>query len=249
MERNPQTLGIEHPPRDRKPLPNPFFPGGQRYKVSDGEDWKSVAKLFNVDVQTLIYFNFQTTDPDVVNWYLHRNVGCNKPTKDGFNWKFSSSANPGFIYIPVDLNVTLPAGWWPGPEGQNALARWLDNLPEEEVETISWEVVGFYLNIIEVAHVTAGVFGIEALEGLGLEIGGPIAGVVAFWIEIGGAYKEVIDNKKRDLALSGLSLGIVLGANGAKDSYIKWNFEHRDVSDPQYPEQNKNFEKNYKVGL
>jgi hypothetical protein len=266
MERNPQTLGIEHPPRKGPPLPKHFFPGGMRYKVSDGEDWESVAKQFKVDVQTLINFNFHTTDSAVVNWYLHRNVGCYVPTPDGFNWKFSSSANPGYIYIPgIDTNVNLPAGWLPGPGGQTSLAQWLDNLPEEEPEIFSPEAAGFILNFVEAAHVAASVFEMEGLGGamsgiaeagfadLGLELAGPIAGYVAFWVEIGGAYKDVIDNKKRNWALRGLSLGVVLGANGARDSYIKWTFENKGnkqyFHDAEYPEQEINFEKFYRVGL
>ena len=260
MERNPQTLRIEHPPRKGPPLPKDFFPGGMRYKVSDGEDWESVAKQFKVDVQTLINFNFHTTHSNVVNWYLHRNVGCNVPTPDGFNWKFSSSANPGYIYIPVDINkayqLNLPAGWLPGPGGQTSLAQWLDNLPEEKPETFSPEAVGFILNLVEATHVAAGVFEIEigsAFVDLGLELAGPIAGYVAFWVEIGGAYKEVLDNRKRNFTLRGLSLGVVLGANGARNSYIKWTFENKGnkdyFHDAEYPEQEINFEKFYRVGL
>jgi hypothetical protein len=178
------------------------------------------------------------------------------PTPDGFYWKFSSSANPGYIYIPgIDTNINLPAGWLPGPGGQTSLAQWLDNLPEEKPETFSPEAVGFVLNFVEAAHVAAGVFEIEigsAFADLGLELAGPIAGYVAFWVEIGGAYKDVIDNRKRYWTLRGLSLGVVLGANGARDSYIKWTFENLGKGyfhDGEYPEQEINYEKFYKVGL
>ena len=59
-----------------------------------------VAARFGIDAQALIRFNFKTNNPDEVNWYLRRNVGCKDPSPNGFNWKFSSRAQPGFIYIP-----------------------------------------------------------------------------------------------------------------------------------------------------
>jgi hypothetical protein len=50
--------------------------------------------------QDLIYANFQTLVPAEVNWYLRHYIGCNRPTHDGNNWMFSSSASPGIIQIP-----------------------------------------------------------------------------------------------------------------------------------------------------
>ena len=84
-----------------KPLPASYVPaGGAPYRVSDGDDWKTVAAQWGINVHALIEFNFETTNPDEVNWYLRRNTGCNKATRDGKNWMFSSSATPGVIYIP-----------------------------------------------------------------------------------------------------------------------------------------------------
>lgn len=51
-------------------------------------------------VKELIFFNFHTNRPEEVNWYLRRNTGCNVSKDGGLNWAFSSSANPGIIYIP-----------------------------------------------------------------------------------------------------------------------------------------------------
>jgi hypothetical protein len=85
------------------PLPVDFVPEGsvETHRVSDGEDWASVAAQYNVKVDDLIYFNFHTNVPEEVNWYLRRNVGCNVSNDDGLNWAFSSSADPGLIYIPA----------------------------------------------------------------------------------------------------------------------------------------------------
>jgi len=84
------------------PLPATFVPPAPwtRYHVNDGDDWDSVARNNGIAVRDLIYFNFHTNNPDEVNWYLRRNIGCNKATRDGKNWMFSRSANPGIIYIP-----------------------------------------------------------------------------------------------------------------------------------------------------
>jgi len=84
------------------PLPVDFVPEGavETHHVSDGEDWASIAARYNVIVDDLIYFNFHTNVPEEVNWYLRRNVGCNVSNDGGLNWAFSSSADPGVIYIP-----------------------------------------------------------------------------------------------------------------------------------------------------
>src|SRR5216684_658516 len=84
------------------PLPVDFVPDGSvaTHRVSDGEDWASVAAQYNVKADDLIYFNFHTNVPEEVNWYLRRNTGCNMSNDGGLNWAFSSSADPGLIYIP-----------------------------------------------------------------------------------------------------------------------------------------------------
>jgi hypothetical protein len=93
-------MANEREPDD--PLPADFEPEGfvEKHRVSDGEDWASVAAKYNVNVKDLIYFNFHTNVPEEVNWYLRRNTGCNLSKDGGRNWAFSSSADPGLIYIP-----------------------------------------------------------------------------------------------------------------------------------------------------
>jgi hypothetical protein len=93
-------MANEREPDD--PLPIDYVPEGfvEQHRVTDGEDWASVAAKYNVGVKDLIYFNFHTNIPEEVNWYLRRNTGCNVSNDGGQNWAFSSSADPGLIYIP-----------------------------------------------------------------------------------------------------------------------------------------------------
>ncbi len=111
--------------RPAKPLPTNHVPtGGTAYRVKDGDSWGTVAQKHGIDTWDLIAFNFQTRVPAEVNWYLRENVGCNKPTRDGKNWMFSSSASPGLIYLPpkggvVQLDPLViegrkPSGIWFG---------------------------------------------------------------------------------------------------------------------------------------
>jgi hypothetical protein len=99
---------------------------GQQYRVKDKvngkpsqDSWESVAADFGVDVEQLIFFNFLTTQPDEVNWYLHHHTGCNKVSPSGNNWMFSNSANPGIIYIPpqddtdIDFEAEEACPWVP----------------------------------------------------------------------------------------------------------------------------------------
>jgi hypothetical protein len=83
------------------PLPVGYVPpGGTPYKVQNLDSWISLAAKRGIDVQALIEFNFNTRDPNEVNWYLRRNVGCKKQTSDGQNWMFSADASPGIVYFP-----------------------------------------------------------------------------------------------------------------------------------------------------
>jgi len=102
-------MANEREPDD--PLPADYVPDGvvATHRVSDGEDWASVAAQYNVKVDDLISFNFHTNVPEEVNWYLRRNVGCNVSNDGGINWAFSSSANPGIVYIPPSKVIDMDA--------------------------------------------------------------------------------------------------------------------------------------------
>jgi hypothetical protein len=110
-----------HKPIEKRPIGLPLPPFwhathhyGIPYRPKDKpaqEDWRSVARKFAVDVKDLIFFNFLTNNPDEVNWYLSKYVGCTKISPSGNNWMFSNSANPGIIYIPPpeDRTIKFPA--------------------------------------------------------------------------------------------------------------------------------------------
>lgn len=90
---------------ERKPVPcmpmSAMPRDGIAHHVQDGENWSAIAQRYGFsDPWIIIEYNFHTRDPREVNWYLREYVGCNLKTPDGKNWRFSSSAYPGLIYIP-----------------------------------------------------------------------------------------------------------------------------------------------------
>jgi len=106
-------MAIERAPRS--PLPQNFRPpGGTPYPIQGGDNWISIARRNSIDVWKLIEFNFQTRDPDEVNWYMRRNIGCRQSTPDGKNYIFTAGMTPGVIYIPPPaapsprINYTVP---------------------------------------------------------------------------------------------------------------------------------------------
>ncbi|MER8612611.1 hypothetical protein [Mesorhizobium sp. M0435] len=76
-------------------MPRTYRPGASfTYRVTDHdtpESWAGVARKHGLDPSRLI--NFETDNPDEVNWYLRHYVGCDVATDDRQNWMFSSSAN------------------------------------------------------------------------------------------------------------------------------------------------------------
>jgi hypothetical protein len=95
LEEEP-TSAFDFPPREAEP-----------YKVRTGEDWRSIAERFGMDVWELIEFNFpvvgQTKDFQSkcrqVNWCLRVHVGSSR-SSDGKNYSFDSADSPGRIYVP-----------------------------------------------------------------------------------------------------------------------------------------------------
>jgi len=125
--------------RPANPIPKGTQPPlSKGHRVKDGENWNSVAKGASIDVWDLIEFNFKTRDPAEVNWYLRNNVGCVLHTADGKNYRFSSAAAPGIIYLPA---VPKPVGPKPTPVGPKP-----DPTEDDETQTLSTEI-GDFLNV------------------------------------------------------------------------------------------------------
>lgn len=106
--------GFEIEPKS--PVSRDYRPEGSViHRVSDGEDWYSVARRYNLPVQDLIYSNFKTNVPREINWYLREYVRCDLPTADRKNWRFSTSARngggprAGVVYIPLNWPAILAA--------------------------------------------------------------------------------------------------------------------------------------------
>jgi hypothetical protein len=101
----------------RKP-PNPvsrtLVPrGGISYRVKNNDSWESLARSVGMDAWALIRYNYPNLPADnrqaalEVNWYLQEYVGCQDVTRDGKNYMFSSSANPGKIYLPQGMTSSI----------------------------------------------------------------------------------------------------------------------------------------------
>jgi hypothetical protein len=88
-------------------------PGGVPYKVKDGDSWVSLAREKGLSPWALIRYNYPDLPPDKsraakeVNWYLENLVGCTKLTADQKNYCFSSTAAPGYIYLPGRMNSSI----------------------------------------------------------------------------------------------------------------------------------------------
>jgi hypothetical protein len=78
----------------------PIYVGGLNVLTGQPHSWQSIADNQKISVQDLIRFNYQTTIPEVVNFYMERNCGCKVIAADGKNYRFVD-AHPGFIYVPA----------------------------------------------------------------------------------------------------------------------------------------------------
>jgi hypothetical protein len=94
----------------KKPSPLPtdlsYVPADSTpYRVTNSDSWYSLAerpdvKASGMSASDLCYFNFKTTKPSEINWYLYNKVGCRTSTKSGKNFMFSNGDSPGIVYLP-----------------------------------------------------------------------------------------------------------------------------------------------------
>ncbi len=79
------------------------YPVGKR----QGESFYTIANANGLDPKELVYYNFLTRDPQVINYYLREYVGCVNADGSGYNYVFAGARN-GKIYIPVSRPVPPP---------------------------------------------------------------------------------------------------------------------------------------------
>ncbi len=88
-------------------------------EVSLQDNWASLtAQASRSDPWDIIKFNFDTTDPREVNWYLANWVGCTVVSADGKNLRF------GTTQIGKKLVIYIPRpGWYPGSSPDSAAVQ------------------------------------------------------------------------------------------------------------------------------
>jgi hypothetical protein len=84
----------------RRMVAQSFIVDVKKHKVKAGESIDSLAKANGLTWQQLSLFNWETSVPEEINKFLREQVGCTKRTKDGRNYMFDSSDDPGIVYIP-----------------------------------------------------------------------------------------------------------------------------------------------------
>ncbi len=72
----------------------------EAHKVKKSDSIKSLATAAGMTWQELSKFNWGTDVPNEINKHLRDDVGCTKKTKDGYNYMFDDSDDPGIMFIP-----------------------------------------------------------------------------------------------------------------------------------------------------
>jgi hypothetical protein len=100
-------------------------PGGYAYTPKPEDSWWTLGERLKgqghpdyqgdrtESARKLVAFNFKTTTPSEVNWYLYHKAGCRKTTPDKQNYKFSipgPGEPPQKIYLPTLETETVIIG-------------------------------------------------------------------------------------------------------------------------------------------
>jgi hypothetical protein len=107
-------------PKTTEPKPIPDFPptyGAATPLIVGPTDnwWTLTRKIGRINPWELIQYNFQTTNPDEVNWCMRNILKCTLTTKDCLNYRFGGKEDgtPIKIYVP-GLDWTSPKPLPPG---------------------------------------------------------------------------------------------------------------------------------------
>jgi hypothetical protein len=117
------ALGKE--PKKRAPWPpkpedDTFYRYPQPYPVGrkKGESFATIAKENALEAPDLIRYNFLTTNPDEVNWYLGNYVRCPEPRPGMRNYSFDGAVYDAKKFTGV---IFLPMFGVPAPDPANRL--------------------------------------------------------------------------------------------------------------------------------
>jgi hypothetical protein len=124
------------PPFEKAPTNKAAWPpdptrdpkGRTPIEVRVGSDPKqsfyTIAASKGLDPAELVRFNFGTTDPAQINWYLREYVGCFNTTRDGYNYTFfgagtrpvgDTTKKKAVIYVPGPAAPPGPPRGTPRP--------------------------------------------------------------------------------------------------------------------------------------
>jgi hypothetical protein len=216
----------EWPPSDSTPRP---VGGASGPPGTPDDTWESVAQQYSMDVRRLIYFNFKTNNPQQVNFYLRTYVGCNTPSPTRWNWTFRR-AMPGIIYLPV---ITMDFS----PDDQRLGPGVIDvkpDVPDFSFKDPEWaEKFNKWLGKIlpEVERVVKGTLWLANVT-----VGAPTQAYIR-------------DNCEKEY-FSGISLGIVLGADKREEGFILGRgFKNHFHSHDTDPKINDLYQLAYAIGL
>lgn len=141
MARLPRMVA---PAVERSPWPpNDFM---KEIEVTSADNWWTLQTRFKrSDVWDIIVYNFNTREPDEINWYLHNKIGCTlvTPDRDNFRFGFGSpkdastevAAPPG-----KTLKIFIPHPKWKPPVATD------DRLKQEVIRTLR-AVGGMTVNV------------------------------------------------------------------------------------------------------
>ncbi|MDP3406694.1 LysM peptidoglycan-binding domain-containing protein [Bosea sp. (in: a-proteobacteria)] len=235
-------MPIEKKPRT--PLPRSYIPPESwPYPVKNGDTWINIAERNGIDAEKLIYFNFKTNDPDEVNWYLRYHTGCLDPSPSGLNWAFSARAKPGIIYIPrnkVDMSPYIV-------RAKKSISPFALDF-EGPAKPLDW--IGKAFDIFQIVDIGLAIAGTAAggTIMLGISIAtAPFGGFVL----IGGMHEAALNELRKKQMAEGLSLGIVMTADGRSPAWIQAHgfVKTVPVRNIDYPQYGKQFQGIYNTAL
>ena len=127
------SMAKQRAPKNPLP-PNYIPPAAQRHEVVAGESLASIAQANGMTENELNIFNFGTTVPEEINWYLEHRVKCKKQTHDHMNWMFTTESPRLFIYLPAAKSSDKPPRGTPG--SRSPLATGPDHLGAQPVAAV-----------------------------------------------------------------------------------------------------------------